>query len=288
MSSTQLPRRPEPESCGDARYLAPASVPAMQAWTRPALERDAGLEALIRESLGSAADNASVVVVDTERDRIAEVNGDRQWYSASLYKLFVLFEATWQEDAGVLDPSAGVEISCWYERMDLGTLETVGIEPGDAIPVHEAVRYMVVASDNALATLVYDVVGGRHIQDRLTALGATSTTVTTSALPTTASDVALVLEAIARGLPDEASAAAMRALLEEQWVRGRIPAGIPDDGSRVGNKTGDLAGAAHDAAIVTAPFGTYVIAILTDGSVGDQAFVDLASTVHEYLRDASE
>ena len=260
----------------------------MPAWTRPALERDGDLEELIRETLGDAASSASVVVVDTERDRIAEVNGNREWYAASLYKLFVMFETAWQEQAGVLDPDAPVAISCWYERMDLGTLEAVGIEPGDAIPVHEAVHYMIVASDNALATLVYDVVGGEHIQERLDALGATSTTVTTSALPTSAADVALVLEAIARGLPDEAASAEMQALLEEQWFRERIPAGIPDDGSRVGNKTGDLAGAAHDAAVVTAPFGTYVIAILTDGTLGDQAFVDLASAVHQYLGDASQ
>jgi beta-lactamase class A len=259
----------------------------MARWTRPPLERDAALETLIRDTLGDAASGASVVVVDVDRDRVAEVNGSRPWYSASLYKLFVLFEAAWQEQTGVLDPSAAVEISCWYAQLDLGTLESVGIAPGDAVPVHEAVRYMVVASDNALATLVYDVVGGRHIAERLSGLGATATDVTTSALPTTASDVALVLEAIARGVPGDESAVEMRALLVEQWVRGRIPAGIPNDGSRVGNKTGDLAGAAHDAAIVTAPFGTYVIAILTDGTVGDQAFIELASAIHEYLGTAA-
>jgi len=260
----------------------------MPTWERPALARDAELETLIRETLGDAVDDASVVVVDTGRDRIAEVNGNRQWYAASLYKLFVLFESMWQEEAGVLDASAPVAISCWYEQMDLGTLETVGIEPSDSIPVHEATHYMIVASDNALATLVYDVVGGRNIQERLHALGTTSTDVTTSSLPTTAADVALVLEAIARGQPDEAAATEMRALLEGQWIRGRIPAGIPNDGSRVGNKTGDLAGAAHDAAIVTAPFGTYVIAILTDGTVGDQAFIDVAAAVHQYLQDAAD
>ncbi len=284
LSDAALPVRPEAESCGDPRYAAPASVPPMPAWTRPALERDSALEALIREVLGDAAGSASVVVVDVEGDRFADVNGNRRWYAASLYKLFVLFEAQWQFGSGLLDPLAPVEISCWYEQMDLGTLETVGIAPGERVSLQDAVRYMIVASDNALATLVYDVVGGRHIAERLSALGTSSSTVvTTSELPTTASDVALVLEAVARGLPDERSAAAMRSLLEDQWIRGRIPAGIPADGSRVGNKTGDLGGAAHDAAIVTAPFGTYVIAILTDGSLRDDVFVELAATVHEYL-----
>src|SRR5690606_12914583 len=114
MSDAVLPLRVEPESCGDPRYLAPETVPPMPAWSRPVLEPDAALEALIRDVLGGATGSASVVVVDLEGDRMAEVNGDRRWYAASLYKLFVLFEAEWQFQSGLLDPLAPVEISCWY------------------------------------------------------------------------------------------------------------------------------------------------------------------------------
>jgi hypothetical protein len=38
-----------------------------------------------------------------------------------------------------------------------------------------------------------------------------------------------------------------------------VPSGVA-----VGNKTGDWEGATHDVGIVAAPFGTYVIAVLSD------------------------
>ncbi len=96
-----------------------------------------------------------------------------------------------------------------------------------------------------------------------------------------------MLEAIARGKPTPAVAAQVFDLLAQQRIRSRIPSGIPDDGSVVGNKTGDYAGAAHDVAIVKAPFGTYVLAILSNGWEAPDTFARVAAAVHGYLEAAN-
>lgn len=41
------------------------------------------------------------------------------------------------------------------------------------------------------------------------------------------------------------------------------------------------------SAIVRAPFGTYVLAILTDGQVDNALFVELSSAVYAYLDEQS-
>jgi hypothetical protein len=51
----------------------------------------------------------------------------------------------------------------------------------------------------------------------------------------------------------------------------------------VGNKTGDYAGVSHDAAIVRASFGTYVLVMLTDGQVDEEVFGEVSAAIYRYL-----
>jgi beta-lactamase class A len=132
--------------------------------------------------------------------------------------------------------------------------------------VGDAVRAMVTLSDNASATLLLDLLGHRTIDATMVSLGLRESSVNTTELPTTAADMALLMEAIVRGTGLDARAAAdMTALLLDQETRYGIPRGIPPD-VPVGNKTGTWDGATHDVAIVFAPSGPYVIAVLTDHS----------------------
>lgn len=239
--------------------------------------------AVIETALGPAGEHVSVVVSDVTNHRSASVNASRIWYAASLYKLPLLFEATWQIERGLLDPANTVTLRCVYTEQDLGTLAVVGLQTGDEVSIADAVRYMTIASDNSLAHLLNDLLNPRNVDAHLAVLGTTSTTVNDATLPTTASDIARILEAVAEGYPSQESADAMFVLLSEQWIRTRIPQGIPADAT-VGNKTGDYPGVAHDAAILRAPFGTYVIAMLTDGQVDDRLFVTVSMAVYDYLK----
>ena len=73
----------------------------------------------------------------------------------------------------------------------------------------------------------------------------------------------------------------MEALLLRQQIRDRIPAGLPA-GVPVGNKTGNLPNATHDVAIVSAPSGTYVLAVLSDRPWSSAPIVALSQEVYAY------
>jgi beta-lactamase class A len=94
--------------------------------------------------------------------------------------------------------------------------------------------------------------------------------------------MATLMAAIARGQAVSSTASAeMEGLLLRQQIRDRIPAGVPADVA-VGNKTGNQPDATHDVAIVYAPAGTYVVAVLSDLPWTSAPIVELARRIHAY------
>ena len=90
---------------------------------------------------------------------------------------------------------------------------------------------------------------------------------------TSARDVAAMLREIDREqLVSPAVSEALWQLLKDQTMRQRIPAGIPATAhAEVGNKTGTLLAALHDAAIVHAPQAHYLLCILTADPTSEPA-----------------
>lgn len=269
-------------SRGDTRltpppYVTPAPV------LRPTQGReDPILAKVIEEALGADAASASVVVKRLTDGTVARWNPDRIYYAASLYKLEVLYEAFRQQRLGVLNFERTVPIIDRYAAEDLGTLSRLPRAATGEVAIADAVRAMIMLSDNTSATLLLDLLGHRNIDATMAALGLTSSSVNTIELPTTAADMARLMEAIVRGEGLDAEAArAMVELLLAQETRAGIPRGVPA-GVLVGNKTGTWPGATHDVAVVLAPSGTYVLAVLTEGSWAWAPIVRVSRAVYEY------
>jgi beta-lactamase class A len=94
--------------------------------------------------------------------------------------------------------------------------------------------------------------------------------------------MARLMEAIATGRGvSRAASEEMTRMLGEQSVRGRIPAGLPP-AVPVANKTGTWENAGHDVAIVYAPFGTYILSVLSDLTVRDDLIADLSRKLYNY------
>jgi len=104
-------------------------------------------------------------------------------------------------------------------------------------------------------------------------------------LPTTAGDMALLLEAIGRGqVISQAVSEDMVAALATESIDGRLPALLPQ-GTRVAHKTGSWENATHDAGIVFSPAATYVIVVLTDfgfSEDGASRIARLSRAVYDY------
>jgi beta-lactamase class A len=291
--------------------LAPASAPAsprlsVTPLTAPALPRPApivrtatpvaigttaavgppqndGLLRAIVSALGPDADDAGVVVRRLSDGAEARWNAERVFYAASLFKLEVLYEAYRQRQDGRIDFAAELTIDGEHAAEDLGTLSSVPRGPGGGLIVSDAVRAMVTLSDNTSATLLLDLLGNRTIDTTMASIGLTNSSVNTTELPTTAADMARLMEAIVRGEGlDVASAAEMTRHLFDQATRYGIPRGTPS-GISIGNKTGTWPGATHDVAVVMAPHGAYVLAVLTDHSWDWDVITRVSRAVYDYL-----
>ena len=103
---------------------------------------------------------------------------------------------------------------------------------------------------------------------------------------TSAADCGHFLERVLAGTNVSAAASAqMLELLKAQHVTTKIPAGVPG-GVQTANKTGELSDVENDAAIVFAPFGTYVLVILTEnGSIRN--IRNLSSIIYAAMEQAT-
>jgi beta-lactamase class A len=274
--------RPAPAPTEAPRLTPAAPVAAAVPARPPGTVDDPALLSAIRDALGPDADRASVVARRLSDGAGAAWDGDRVFYAASLYKLEVLYEAYRQRQLGVLDFGRRVPVGERYTAQDLGTLERLPLGPDGDIEVGEAVHAMVTYSDNTSAALLLDLLGHRNIDATMAALGLQSSSVNTPDLPTTAADMARLMAAIVRGEGlDAASAQEMTALLLGQENRSGIPRGVPA-GIPVGNKWGGWEGDLHDVAVVLAPRGAYVLAILTDGAGGWDLITRVSRAVFDY------
>jgi beta-lactamase class A len=280
-AATGTPAAPVERRPAPVRLAPPVVPPASPGRPLPGRE-DPLLVAAIARALGEDADRAGVVVKRLTDGVTAHWNADRVYYAASLYKLEVLYEAYRQRAVGALDFDAVRPLDERYLAEDLGTAVRLPLTPDGSLTVRQAVAAMVTYSDNTSATLLLDLLGHRNIDATMAALGLTVSSVNTTELPTTATDMARVMEAIVRGEGLDATAAQeMVALLLAQENRAGIPRGVPA-GVAVGNKWGGWDGYVHDVAIVLAPGGAYVIAVLTDGT-GWDAIARVSRAVYDYF-----
>jgi beta-lactamase class A len=233
----------------------------------------------VESVLGDEVDHYGVVVKDLRSSDTASVNNNKIFYAASLFKLPIMVEAFVQRDAGLLAFDDAI-VATWDDVIeDLGTFPG---DVGDVYDVSELLEMMITQSDNTSAIMLLRTLGPGAVDDTMASLGLTATSVLTHDLPTSASDMAMLLEAIVRGraFGPNASRGMLDLLLRQTW-RDRIPAGLPDD-VPVGNKTGDWDDAAHDVAVVFAPSGTYILAILSDGGGSDSTIIELSERVYGY------
>ena len=264
-------------------YLsAEVVVPELPAGFAPPLEDDA-LTVLIRTTLSGYEGTYSVVVHNLEDGRYASLNEGAVYSAASLFKLALLLEAYRQRDAGEIDFSRLRTLEEEHAEYDLNTLELLGLRAGDMLTLADALKAMIIVSDTPTAVMVQDVVNPVRVDQTLRSLGINDMSVTTEELPTTARDMAVLMEAVAAGAGVSAeSRREMLSLLLQEGIRGGIPAGVPAN-SAVAHKTGNLAGLSHDVALIWGPGGPYVLAVLSDRSFESEQLAVVSRAVWDYF-----
>ena len=218
--------------------VATQAVPPSEQYTRTYSPNDTGLSALMANYAHDHSGTFGVSMVELDgKKRRASYNADTQFVTASTYKLFVAYSLMKQIDGGQRD---------WASSAD-------------------CFNKMISYSDNACAEKFLYGIGLSPITNDIHAIGLNNSTFMKTGGPyTTANDLTLLLGMIATGQNFSSSnqqrfISAMKANVYRQG----IPAGAQ---GTVADKVGFLNGLLHDAAIVYGPHGTYVLAIMTDGS----------------------
>jgi beta-lactamase class A len=242
-------------------------------------QRDETLERLLREQLGDEVDSYGVVVKNIADGSGATVNPDKLFNAASLFKVAVMYEAFHQRAAGIISFDTELVVTPYYDSFGLGPRLTAVCQ---SLTVREALEAMMAMSDNAAAVMLQDLVGSRHVNAGMAALGLTDTRLLEDGLPTTAQDMALLLEMIARGQAvDRAASQEMVDLMTLESLNDRLPALLPE-GTVVAHKTANWSDATHDAGIVYSPKAVYVIAVLSEKEYEAKPIAELSRIVYEY------
>jgi beta-lactamase class A len=270
---------PPPEATPPFRITPAAAVEPPPPYEPLPLEPDETLERLLREQLGDEVDSYGVVVKEIDDGSGAAVNADKVFNAASLFKVAVMYEAFQQRAAGILSFDWELVVTPYYDSFGLGPRLTAVCQ---SLTVGEALVAMMAVSDNAAAVMLQDLVGSRHINASMAALGLTDTRLLEDGLPTTAQDMALLIEMIARGQAvDRAASQEMVDLMSLESLNDRLPALLPE-GTLVAHKTANWSDATHDAGIVYSPKAVYVIVVLSEKEYEAKPIAELSRVVYEY------
>ena len=222
-----------------------------------------GLQTLIND-WGTAHKGTSVAVSFQEiggQSRSAALNDNQQFYTASIYKLFVVADAYHLIEANQLSPNTLV----------LGAGKSV-----DA-----CLEATIVVSDNTCPQALGDQLGWINVDAYAKQQGFGATSLVDHDWSTNTHDVGSYLNKLYTGsLINAGDTTVLLNKMQRQIYRSAIPAGSV--GSTVSDKVGFYGNYWHDAAIVQSQKATYVLVVFTSGT-GPSPIKDLAAQIQQTL-----
>ena len=205
-----------------------------------------GLSALMQNYAQAHAGVYGVAMIELSGQyRRASYNSDASFTTASTYKLFVAYSSLKRIESGQWH---------WSDQILSGQDLT------------SCFNDMIVNSDNVCGEALLKKIGFANITNEAHDIGCEDTSFMGSdAIKTTPNDLALLLAELQTGqiLSQQSSRDTLIGAMKGNIYRRGIPSGVS---ATVADKVGFLNSLLHDAAIVYAPTGTYVLVIMTDGS----------------------
>lgn len=281
-SSLSVPGAPGPAQ-GAAAFAvaAPLPDPALQRLIEGVIDRDNGTTAVVVRNLRTGA--------------TAAVRDHDLLPSASLAKVPILVEVFRRLEAGTLKRDDLLTITDDSITGGAGVLQA---RAGERLTVTDLLSLSVTVSDNVAARLLLNAAGGPDaVNKTLAGMGLTQTRLYADDRPntTSAAEMAALMVGLATrpgpggtpgtGLtsPAPGSLAELLSLPQAQsWLAPGVPKNVT-----VAHKSGQLPGVRHDAGIIFAPRGPYVLVGLS-ADVADQddaeAFLKrLSDAVYRYF-----
>lgn len=236
--------------------------------SREDLTSYSSLEEAVVDGLKGTKGTYSFAIKKLKTGENYQKDGDRVYEAGSLYKLWVMVAVYQKIEQGELSQQQRL-------TQDIATLnQKFGIAPEDAeikdgaisMTVDEALNQMITISHNYAALLLTEEIGLSQVAQFLEQNSFQSSEVGTDGdVPTTtANEMLRFLDELKGGkYANEQNTTKMLDLLKLQTLNDKIPKYLPD-GISVAHKTGEIGWFTHDAAIVYATQGEYIIVGLSE------------------------
>lgn len=247
-----------------------------------------GLKSTVDASLDDAEGTYAVYIKNIKTGEQYGVNEHRKFVSASLYKLWTMGAVYERIADGTLEKNQVVAASIedLNKQHNISTEEAELTEGNISVTVDDAIEQMITVSHNYSALLLTSTVNSAAVRDFLLTYGLTESVVGNKLPETTASDIGKYFELLYnKKLVNDMYSEEMMARLKRQRLNDRIPKGLPDE-LQIAHKTGELYGYKHDAGIVFAPSGDYIIVLLSDTknpSIAVEVMAQLSKNVYDYF-----
>ena len=252
--------------------------------------------------------DVAVAVYHFESDTHWSIRGDVVMPTASLIKLPVMVEAYRQVAAGKVKLNQRIEIKKDDMVQGSGVL-TSHFSPGTTISLRDAIRLMIVYSDNTATNLVVDAIGLPATTAAMKELGYPETQLNAKVFrrdvsiapersekyglgSTTAIDMVKLVTQLKRG--ELASSEATEAMIDHLLNcddKSRFPLLLATK-VKVAHKTGSVTRVRTDAGLLMGPGCTIALCVLTDNNkdirwtddnAGNKLSADIAKSVYDLL-----
>jgi len=236
-----------------------------------------------------------MVVRHLQSKETAAFNADAVFRAASLIKVPILVDLLWQIKENRLSLEETVVLNASDLVGGSGVLKE--LHSGIELTLRDLARLMIVTSDNVASNLLLERLTMDRVNERLRSLGFDRTRIRRKFMDfkavaaglentTTPAEMARLFEMLYRkeNIPPPVCEEAI-AILSRQQDREKIPRYLPEE-MVVAHKTGELPGAVHDAGIIYAPDGPYVLAVLCEGqpdrATGEETIGRIALALYRF------
>ncbi|GKV56400.1 serine hydrolase [Sporosarcina sp. NCCP-2222] len=263
-----------------------------------------GLQKAIEICIGEAEGNWAVAAEEINNGSTFILQGDRQYYAASLIKVPIMVAAFKLAEKGDLRLRDQLTLEAEDQVGGCGVLQHMS--PGIKLPVHDLVTLMIIQSDNTATNMLIDLVGMERIQSVMREIGMTQSEIHHKLMIVavdrkatncvTALDVTAVLRLMAKGecVSLHASQQMIHIMKQQQLSNGftsLLPAlqetvvGSINDWEAA-SKTGNVEGITHETAILYAGKRAVAITILVEGVAERQAqetIAQIGKSIYSYM-----
>lgn len=276
-------------------FFASTPVKKMSAVIVPtATPVQSALGQVVQDSLKNAQGTYGIVIKNLKTNETYKLHENTVFQSASLYKLWVM-GLTYQriqqkkiQEDDVLHEDVDVLNNKFYIASEDAELTDGTI----TLPVNEALNQMITISHNYAAMLLTEKISLNGLIAYLPQIGLLHSHIGLHGVEptTTAGDIALFLYKLYKGnLANKQYTDEMISLLQNQQLNNKLPRDLPNN-ITLAHKTGELDDYTHDAGIVYAPSGNYLIVVLSksaDPSSAEDTIASLSQAVYTYFTASS-